>query len=91
MFFKYGFEEGLISIERINPLEDIYTRLSGSGASRNLPYRYFNTSTAEFIGDPDNNTLTRGIPYSGLMPKSYRDYVKGVEFRHSRSIIIFGL
>lgn len=75
--FKYGFEEGLISIERINPLEDIYTRLSGLGSSRNLPYRYFDTSTTEFIGDPDNNIYTQGIPYAGLMPKSYRDYVKG--------------
>jgi len=75
--FKYGYDNGLVDIERINPLDDIYTRLSGSGSSRNLPYRYFDTATGDYIGDPDRNTLTTGIPYTNLMPISYRHYVQG--------------
>jgi len=75
--FKYGFEEGLTSFERVNSQPDVYTRLSGKGSSINLPYRYFDTATDDYIEDPDNNTYTQNIPYTGLMPKSYRDYVKG--------------
>jgi len=69
---------GLVSIERVNPLSAIYTRLSGMGSDRNLPYRYFNTSTGDgYPEDPDNNVYTRLIPYTNIMPASYRDYVQG--------------
>lgn len=75
--FEYGSGNGLTSIERVNPMTEIYTRLSGRGASRNLPFRYFDSSTADLIEDPDNNEYTRLIPYTNILPTTYRDYVKG--------------
>lgn len=75
--FEYGYDNGLIEVRRVNSNPTIYTRLSGKGSSRNLPYRYFDSSTADYIEDPDHNTYTELTPYSALMPTSYREYVKG--------------
>ena len=75
--FEYGSGNGLVSIERINPDTPIYTRLSGRGSDRNVPYRYFDSSTSDFPADPDNNEFTRLIPYPNIMPTAYRDYVQG--------------
>jgi len=75
--FEYGKDKGLISIERTNSSPKVYTRLSGRGSDKNLPYRYFDSATADYIQDPDHNEYTETIPYTNLMTKSYRDYVKG--------------
>jgi len=75
--FEYGFDNGLISIERVNPNTPVYTRLSGRGSDKNLPYRYFDSSTSQYIDDPDNNEFTQNVPYTNLMPASYREYVQG--------------
>lgn len=85
--FEYGKDKGLISIERINSNPTVYTRLSGKGSDRNLPYRYFDTATTKYQGDPDNNEFTQNIPYSALMPLCYRQYVKGWNDSHSSSPI----
>lgn len=68
---------GLVSIQRVNDQADIYTRLIGRGSTRNLPYRYFKGAAGAFVGDPDANAITELSYYSNLMPKSYRDYVRG--------------
>lgn len=68
---------GLVSIQRVNDQTDIYTRLIGRGSTRNLPYRYFKGAAGAFVGDPDANAITELSYYSNLMPKSYRDYVRG--------------
>lgn len=68
---------GLVSIQRVNDQTDIYTRLIGRGSTRNLPYRYFKGAAGAFVGDPDANSITELSYYSNLMPKSYRDYVRG--------------
>ncbi|WAX17142.1 hypothetical protein PF672P2_00005 [Parabacteroides phage PF672P2] len=69
--FEYGPDKGLTSIERANPTEDIYTRLRGKGGNTNLPRSYFKT------GDPDANDLLKTAVYEGVMPTSYREYVRG--------------
>ncbi len=61
----------------MNDQTDIYTRLIGRGSTRNLPYRYFKGAAGAFVGDPDANSITELSYYSNLMPKSYRDYVRG--------------
>jgi hypothetical protein len=70
--FEYGYENGLTHIERTNPNKEIYTRLSGRGSTRNVPDGYF-----EVGKDPDANEFTNLIPYTNIMPSSYRDYVMG--------------
>lgn len=69
--FEYGKDNGLVSIERNNNTEAIVTRLRGRGGSRNLPANYFHS------GDPDTNSVLQNVFYAELMPKSYRDYVRG--------------
>ena len=73
---------GLYSIERVNPLNDIYTRMRGTGGTKNLPYRYFKAksqveSEQQYPADPDYNAVIANNNYSNLMPKCFRDYLKG--------------
>ena len=84
--FEYGNGNGLISVERTNPMERIVTRLRGKGSERNLPANYFHAATDAYpIGDPDTNTILQGIYYNRLYPKCYRDYVRGYNSGESRT------
>lgn len=84
--FEYGNGNGLISVERTNPMERIVTRLRGKGSERNLPANYFHAATDAYpIGDPDTNTVLQGIYYNRLYPKCYRDYVRGYNSGESRT------
>lgn len=75
---EYGAGNGLISVERTNPMERIVTRLRGKGGERNLPANYFHGATTAFpIADPDTNSVLQNIFYTKLYPKTYRDYVRG--------------
>jgi len=69
--FEYGKDNGLVSVERNNPLERIITRLRGRGSEKNLPPDYFHA------GDPDTNSSLQAVFFKNLMPKVYRDYVRG--------------
>jgi hypothetical protein len=69
--FEYGKGNGLVSVERNNALERIITRLRGRGSEKNLPPDYFHT------GDPDTNSFLQATFFKNLMPKSYRDYIRG--------------
>lgn len=77
-----GVTGGLYSIERVNPLSDIYTRLRGTGGTKNLPYRYFKAQSQvsgeqQYPADPDYNAIIANNNYTNLMPKCFRDYLKG--------------
>lgn len=77
-----GVRGGLYSIERVNPLSEIYTRMRGVGGTRNLPYRYFKNqsqveSEKQYPADPDYNNIIANNNYANLMPKCFRDYLKG--------------
>ena len=69
--FEYGKGNGLVSVERNNALERIITRLRGRGGEKNLPPDYFHA------GDPDTNSFLQATFFQNLMPKSYRDYIRG--------------
>ena len=69
--FEYGKGNGLVSVERNNALERIITRLRGRGGEKNLPADYFHA------GDPDTNDFLKAIHFKNLMPKAYRDYIRG--------------
>ena len=69
--FEYGKGNGLVSVERNNALERIITRLRGRGGEENLPPDYFHK------GDPDTNDFLQATYFKNLMPKAYRDYIRG--------------
>ena len=69
--FEYGKNNGLVSIERNNSLERIVTRLRGRGSDRNLPPDYFH------VGDDDTTPELQSMYFKNLMPKAFRDYIRG--------------
>lgn len=78
--FQYGFEGGLLKVERQVQDENIRNILIGRGGSKNLPYRYFkdlDEYNPSFPADPDWIPELRNIYFSELRPKTFRDYVKG--------------
>lgn len=78
--FEYGFEGGLLKVERQVQSEDIRNMLLGRGGEKNLPYRHFkdvDPQNPEFRADPDWIPELRNIYFSELRGKTFRDYIKG--------------
>lgn len=78
--FEYGFDGGLLKVERQVQDENIRNMLLGRGGEQNLPYRYFKDIDPEnpnFPADPDWIPELRNIYFSELRGKTFRDYVKG--------------
>lgn len=82
--FEYGFEGGLLSVQRQVQSTDIRNRLLGRGGSKNLPYRYFKDKDPNnplFEADPDWIPELANIAFTELRGKTFRDYVKGWKAR----------
>lgn len=82
--FEYGFEGGLLSVQRQVQSTDIRNRLLGRGGSKNLPYRYFKDKDPNnplFEADPDWIPELSNIAFTELRGKTFRDYVKGWKAR----------
>lgn len=78
--FEYGFEGGLLSVQRQVQSTDIRNRLLGRGGERNLPLRYFKDKDPNnplFEADPDWIPELANIAFTELRGKTFRDYVKG--------------
>lgn len=78
--FEYGFEGGLLSIQRQVQSTNIRNRLLGRGGEKNLPYRYFKDADPKnplFKADPDWVPELANIAFTELRGKTFRDYVKG--------------
>lgn len=78
--FEYGFEGGLLSVQRQVQSTDIRNRLLGRGGEKNLPYRYFKDKDPNnplFEADPDWIPELANIAFTELRGKTFRDYVKG--------------
>lgn len=78
--FEYGFEGGLLSVQRQVQSTDIRNRLLGRGGSKNLPYRYFKDKDPNnplFDADPDWIPELANISFTELRGKTFRDYVRG--------------
>ena len=83
--FEYGFEGGLLKVERQVQSADIRNSLLGRGGEKNLPYRYFkdvDEQNPSFQADPDWIPELVGIYFTELRGKTFRDYVKGWKARH---------
>lgn len=78
--FEYGFEGGLLSVQRQVQSTEIRNRLLGRGGSKNLPYRYFKDKDPNnplFEADPDWIPELANIAFTELRGKTFRDYVRG--------------
>ena len=83
--FEYGFEGGLLSVQRQVQSTDIRNRLLGRGGEKNLPLRYFKDKDPNnplFEADPDWIPELANIAFTELRGKTFRDYVKGWKAKH---------
>jgi hypothetical protein len=78
--FEYGFEGGLLKVERQVQSEELANSLLGRGGDKNLPYRYFkdvDKKNPSFKADPDWIPELAKISFGNLRGKTFRDYIKG--------------
>lgn len=82
--FEYGFDGGLMSVQRQVQSSDIRNRLLGRGGETNLPAYYFKQAPEDslFESDPDWIPELADIYFSELRGKTFRDYVKGWKAKH---------
>ena len=78
--FEYGFEGGLLKVERQVQSSEIRNILLGRGGNKNLPYRYFkdvDEANKSFKADPDWIPELANIYFSELRDAAFRSYVQG--------------
>lgn len=83
--FRYGFEGGLLKIERQVQSEDIRNMLKGRGGDTNIPFRYFkdtDPNNPDFKPDPDWIEELKNIYFTNLMPATFRSYIQGWKAAH---------
>lgn len=84
-FFEYGFDGGLLKVERQVQSEDIRNILIGRGGDTNLPLRYFkdvDSYNPDFQGDPDWVPELANIYFDRLRGATFRSYVQGWKTKH---------
>lgn len=83
--FEYGFEGGLLKLERQVQSEDIRNMIKGRGGDTNIPFRYFKDTdpgNPDFAPDPDWVEELKNIYFKNLMPATYRSYIQGWKAAH---------
>ena len=83
--FEYGFEGGLLKVERQVQSEEIRNILKGRGGDTNIPFRYFkdtDPNNKDFRPDPDWVEELANIYFPNLMPATFRSYVQGWKAAH---------
>lgn len=83
--FEYGFDGGLLKVERQVQSSDIRNILIGRGGNKNLPYRYFkdtDEANKSFKADPDWIPELANIYFSELRDAAFRSYVQGWKAKH---------
>lgn len=83
--FEYGFEGGLLKVERQVQSEEIRNMLKGRGGDTNIPFRYFKNTdpnNKDFRPDPDWVEELANIPFTNLMGATFRSYVQGWKAAH---------
>ncbi len=83
--FEYGFEGGLLKLERQVQSEDIRNMIKGRGGDTNIPFRYFkdtDPNNKDFAPDPDWVEELKNIYFTNLMPATYRSYIQGWKAAH---------
>lgn len=83
--FEYGFEGGLMKVERQVQNTDIRNLLIGRGGEKNLPYRYFKNAdpnNPSFKADPDWVKELENIYFDRLRGATFRSYIQGWKAHH---------
>ena len=82
--FGYGYDKGLLSLERQVQNSDIKNKLLGRGGSQNLPTYYFKNAPegSPYPSDPDAIPELSNIVFTELRGKTFRDYIKGWKAAH---------
>ncbi len=83
--FQYGFDGGLLKVERQVQDENIRNMIIGRGGSKNLPYRYFkqhDENNASFSPDPDWVPELANVPFTELHGATFRSYMQGWKTKH---------
>ena len=86
--FEYGFEGGLLKVERQVQSEEIRNVLKGRGGETNIPRFYFKQvpetekEKYSYRDDPDWVEELRDIYFPNLMPATFRSYVQGWKAAH---------
>lgn len=82
---EYGFDGGLLKLERQVQSEEIRNMLLGRGGDTNRPYRYFKEADEQndsFQADPDWVPELASIYFSELRGATFRSYIQGWKARH---------
>lgn len=83
--FEYGYEGGLLKIERQVQDENIRNMLLGRGGDKNIPYRYFKNvdpNNPDFPADPDWIPELANVYFDRLRSAEFRSYVQGWKYKH---------
>lgn len=83
--FEYGFDGGLMKIERQVQSEEIRNLLRGRGGEQNVPFRYFKNTDPKnpnFKPDPDWVVELKNIYFPNLMGATFRSYIQGWKAAH---------
>ena len=94
--FEYGFEGGLLKVERQVQDTNIRNKILGRGGSRNLPYLYFKDydkyplggdGNQGMIPDPDAIPELANIYFTELRDSNFRSYVQGWKTNSNRQLV----
>lgn len=83
--FEYGYEGGLLKVERQVQSSEIRNIILGRGGEKNLPYRYFkdvDSDNDSFHADPDWIPELANVYFSELRDSTFRSYVQGWKAKH---------
>lgn len=83
--FEYGYEGGLLKVERQVQSSEIRNIILGRGGEKNLPYRYFkdvDSDNQSFHADPDWIPELANVYFSELRDSTFRSYVQGWKAKH---------
>lgn len=94
--FEYGFEGGLLKVERQVQDTNIRNKILGRGGSKNLPYLYFKDydkyplggdGNQGMIPDPDAIPELANIYFTELRDSNFRSYVQGWKTNANRQLV----
>lgn len=87
--FQYGFDGGLLKIERQVQDDSLYNILLGRGGENNLPLRYFkdiDSGNPDYRPDPDWIPELANMTFDALMDYNFRCYVQGWKTNENRQL-----
>lgn len=87
--FEYGFNGGLLKLERQVQSDEIRNMLIGRGGTKNIPKYYFKKSPdeAQWRSDPDACEELANIYFANLRCATFRSYIQGWNAKHHEGTV----